>query len=80
MFEVTADGAVFHFDRPVILFIYIVGWLAEARHRLNADGVTFDELVAVAFFAIIRNLGSFVHTNVDAVADVIFDHAEVALS
>ena len=80
MFAVTPNRSVFHFDGPVGGFVDIVGGLAEARHRLDADGVTFDEFVAAAFFTIIRDFGGFVHGFANAVANVVFNHAEVAFS
>ena len=34
----------------------------------------------MAFFAIVRNLGRFVHTLINAVADIILDDTKVAFS
>ena len=75
---VATDAAVFHFDGPVVVFVDIVGGFAKAGHGFDADSVAFDEFVTVAFFAVIRNFGGFVHGFADAVADVVFNDTEVA--
>ena len=77
MFAVTADRAVFHLDGPVVILIGIVCGLAEAGHGFDANGVAFDEFVATAFLAVVRNLGGFVHAGADAVSDVILNDTEV---
>ena len=61
VFAVTADAAVFHFDGPIVVFVDIVGGFAEAGHGLDTDSITFNEFIAVAFFAIVGNFGWFVH-------------------
>ena len=78
VFAVAADGTVFHFDGPVVAFVNVVGGLAEARHRLNTNGVTFDQLVAATFFAIIGDLRRFMNGLADTVADIVLDDTEVA--
>ena len=80
VFAMTGDGAVAHLDGPVVVFIDIVGWAAEARHWFDTDSIAFDEFVAVAFFTVIRNFGGIVHFLVDAVTNVIFNNAEVAFA
>ncbi len=80
MLTVTAYAAIFHLDGPVAIFVDVVGWFAEAGHGLDADGVAFDELVAATFLAVVRDFGGFVHRFTNAVADVVFDYTEVALT
>ena len=77
---VATDGAVFHFDGPVIVFVNVVGGFTETRHGLYTDSVTFDKLVTVAFFAVVGDFGRFMHGFADTVTDVVFDYAKMAFS
>jgi len=80
--KMTSGGAVVQNDGPAggIIFLDVVGGLAERGHRLNTEGITGLQDVAMAAFAIIRDLGTLVHFFADEMADVIFDDAEMAVS
>ena len=78
MFAVAADGAIGKEDGPAIFGADIILWFAEGTHWFDADAVARLQNIAVAAFAVVRNFGVGVHFFADAVADVIFNYAEVA--
>ena len=71
MLAMTSNGAIAHLNGPVVVFVGKIGGFAETGHRLNANSIAFDKLVAVTFFAVVCNFWRAVHFGVNTMAYIV---------